>query len=660
MTSPGTVIDGKYEILKQIGQGGMSIVYLAMDNRLNKQWAVKEIRGKAGNEGRVVIQSLLAEANLLKKLDHPALPRIVDIIESRDTIYVVMDYIEGESLNKVLDRYGAQPQERVISWAKQLCDALQYLHSQPQPIIYRDMKPGNVMLTPRGDVKLIDFGIAREYKENNLADTVSLGTKGYAAPEQFGGMGQTDARTDIYCLGVTMYHLVTGQNPCEPPYEIYPIRRFDPQLSAGLEAVIQKCTRMDPEERYQSCAELRYALDHYSELDGTHRKRQWKKLLAFGASVLGCFFCLGLGVWGRAGIQKEQLENYNARISEATTYVSGSIATGEFSADAVAQYEAAIAIDPGQPEAYEKLLEYYIHMGQTQNGLDKVCSYLNRMQDPSAELNDVVMEVARLYFGGSPNDPSFQADYQSAARYFAMADTGKTPEAEYYQELSLSLSQFGSQVDWAAVDSALSEFEAYNSGRTMDEEQIGNYISLASVYLANKNYLIQQGSDPFSRSIEVLEKAEGTLEFLRDPALTQKYDSTLRRMRGDSYYQRALYQEEDPQAARADYEKAMEEYRILAQEETGGENRYQLLLSVGDICRTLGEYGQAEEQYRELIREYPEESRAYSSLGLMAIVDMRDAETAREMYMQAEGLAAAGEDMNMTTLRQKLENAGAL
>ena len=111
MTSPGTVIDGKYEILKQIGQGGMSIVYLAMDNRLNKQWAVKEIRGKAGNEGRVVIQSLLAEANLLKKLDHPALPRIVDIIESRDTIYVVMDYIEGESLNKVLDRYGAQPHQ---------------------------------------------------------------------------------------------------------------------------------------------------------------------------------------------------------------------------------------------------------------------------------------------------------------------------------------------------------------------------------------------------------------------------------------------------------------------------------------------------------------------------------------------------------------------
>ena len=186
-TNIGTVIEGKYEILKLIGTGGMSYVYLAMDKRLNKQWAVKEIKKTAnGKNDEIIENSLLTEANLMKKLDHPALPRIVDIIDNGETIYVIMDYIEGESLDKILCEYGAQPQELVIDWAKQVCDALQYLHSQNPPIIYRDMKPSNIMLKPEGNIKIIDFGIAREYKEQNLADTKVLGTKGYASPEHYG------------------------------------------------------------------------------------------------------------------------------------------------------------------------------------------------------------------------------------------------------------------------------------------------------------------------------------------------------------------------------------------------------------------------------------------------------------------------------------------
>ena len=243
MAERGTIIEGKYEVLKLIGKGGMSKVYLAMDKNLNKQWAIKEIERKAYDKNNeVVVASAMAEANMMKKLDYPSLPRIVDIIEKENVIYVVMDYIEGETLSSVLSKEGAQPQEVVIEWAKELCRVLDYLHTQNPPIIYRDMKPANIMLQPNGNIKLIDFGIAREYKEQNLADTVSLGTKGYAAPEQFGGKGQTDARTDVYCLGVTLYHLLTGQNPCEPPYEIYPIRYWNPQLSSGLEAIIQKCT----------------------------------------------------------------------------------------------------------------------------------------------------------------------------------------------------------------------------------------------------------------------------------------------------------------------------------------------------------------------------------------------------------------------------------
>ncbi len=312
MAERGTIIEGKYEVLKLIGKGGMSKVYLAMDKNLNKQWAIKEIERKAYDKNNeVVVASAMAEANMMKKLDYPSLPRIVDIIEKENVIYVVMDYIEGETLSSVLSKEGAQPQEVVIEWAKELCRVLDYLHTQNPPIIYRDMKPANIMLQPNGNIKLIDFGIAREYKEQNLADTVSLGTKGYAAPEQFGGKGQTDARTDVYCLGVTLYHLLTGQNPCEPPYEIYPIRYWNPQLSSGLEAIIQKCTQLNPEDRYQSCAEMLYALDHYDEMDEGYRRKQKRKLNVFfatsGAAVLFLIIYRMSVYWNESPCEQQRL-----------------------------------------------------------------------------------------------------------------------------------------------------------------------------------------------------------------------------------------------------------------------------------------------------------------------------------------------------------------
>lgn len=350
MASVGQVIDDKYEILKLIGQGGMSRVYLAMDKRLNKQWAVKEIEKRAKDKNNeIVIQSAIAEANLIKQLDHPAIVRIVDIIDNGDVIYIIEDYIEGETLSKILGNNGAQPQELVIEWAMQICEALEYLHTRKPPIIYRDMKPANVMLKPDGNIKVIDFGIAREYKDQSLADTVSLGTKGYAAPEQFGGRGQTDARTDVYCLGVTLYHLLTGQNPCEPPYEIYPIRHWNPQLSAGLEAIIQKCTQLNPDDRYQSCAELLYALHHYEEYGIAYRARQKRKLNYFIATIGTCALCLAVGVLGL--IMRTQTNNadYTQNILQAEKASS--------TEEKLSYYSTAVDIKPLVIDAYLGMID---------------------------------------------------------------------------------------------------------------------------------------------------------------------------------------------------------------------------------------------------------------------------------------------------------------
>lgn len=345
MASVGQVIDDKYEILKLIGQGGMSRVYLAMDKRLNKQWAIKEIEKRAKDKNNeIVIQSAIAEANLIKQLDHPAIVRIVDIIDNGDVIYIIEDYIEGETLSSVLETQGAQPQELVIEWAMQICEALEYLHTRKPPIIYRDMKPANVMIKPDGNIKVIDFGIAREYKDQSLADTVSLGTKGYAAPEQFGGKGQTDARTDVYCLGVTLYHLLTGQNPCEPPYEIYPIRHWNPQLSAGLEAIIQKCTQLNPDDRYQSCAELLYALHHYEEYGAAYRARQKRKLNSFIMTACACVLFLVVGVLGLFMRTQTNNADYTQNILQAEK-----ASTTE---EKLTYYSTAIDIKPLVMDAY--------------------------------------------------------------------------------------------------------------------------------------------------------------------------------------------------------------------------------------------------------------------------------------------------------------------
>ena len=323
-----------------------------MDKRLNKQWAVKEIEKRARDRNNeIVIQSAIAEANLIKQLDHPAIVRIVDIIDNGNVIYIIEDYIEGETLGTILENNGAQPQELVIEWAMQICEALEYLHTRKPPIIYRDMKPANVMLKPDGNIKVIDFGIAREYKDQSLADTVSLGTKGYAAPEQFGGKGQTDARTDVYCLGVTLYHLVTGQNPCEPPYEIYPIRHWNPQLSAGLEAIIQKCTQFNPADRYQTCAELLYALHHYEEYGAAYRARQKRKLSYFIAAASVALVCALVGVLGLAMRAHTNNADYSQNIIQAEKSVT--------SEDKVRYYAQAIDIKPLQQEAYIGMIDAF-------------------------------------------------------------------------------------------------------------------------------------------------------------------------------------------------------------------------------------------------------------------------------------------------------------
>ena len=341
MLEIGSVIAGKYKILNVIGRGGMSIVYLAMNEKVNKPWAVKEVIKNDDYDYKLELQ----EIEMMKKLKHPHLPSIVDVIEKDDSLLIVMDYIEGQTLETIFEEIGAQSQEIVLDWGKQLCDVLDYLHTRKPAVIYRDIKPGNVILKPDGNLVLIDFGAAREYKPEKNKDTISLGTRGYAAPEQYWEEGQSDERTDVYCLGVMLFQFLTG----EMPQEILLEKERQKEPVTGLDVIISKCIRLKKEERYQSAKELSYALEHYWEYDRAYRKEKKKQLIIFlvpaiitilFAFTTICFACL------ESSARNQTYEAYLLKAKNAGN-----------KEEEIQAYKNAINLEPFREDGYLQLLQ---------------------------------------------------------------------------------------------------------------------------------------------------------------------------------------------------------------------------------------------------------------------------------------------------------------
>lgn len=358
VTGKQVVVGGRYRLLAKIGSGGMSTVWLTLDTVLNKQWAAKEIRHVEDPAQReLIVNGIVTEANMIKRFDHPAIPRIVDIVDEAGTLYVIMDYVEGRTLEDVLAQGGPQAEDDVADWALQLCEVLEYLHQRTPPVIYRDMKPSNVMLKPNGLVEVIDFGIAREQRADGegttaaVGDTVQLGTRGFAPPEQYGGTHQTDARSDVYALGATMYNLLTDKSPAEPPYEMLPLRQVRPELSQGIERIVAKATQPNPDDRYQDCAEMAYDLSRYRDDDEAHQAHLRRTWHGFVGLVAATVVALAVGVGGTVG----RVVATNGDFSNWMTV--GSQSSDE--AESTAAYVRAAQIRPGDVEPYLGLVSRY-------------------------------------------------------------------------------------------------------------------------------------------------------------------------------------------------------------------------------------------------------------------------------------------------------------
>ena len=305
---PGTVLRERYEILGCVGQGGMGAVYRATDLRLKgRVCAIKEIRYDPDLPPEALAQAqqqFHQEASVLACLDHPNLPKVSDYFTEGGREYLVMDFVAGRDLRQVLEeelRAGRMLDERrVLRWAEQLCDALSYLHNQDPPVLHRDIKPANIKETPGGLLKLVDFGLVKLLATDDARTITVLqgrGTVAYTPLEQYGGdTGHTDARSDIYALGATLYHLLTGQPPADAkqrflhPESLIPPRELNPRISPTTERAILAAIAMHPDDRPPTVEAFRQMLHDISFSDAltsiVSPRQEWQEALQANRGLL--------------------------------------------------------------------------------------------------------------------------------------------------------------------------------------------------------------------------------------------------------------------------------------------------------------------------------------------------------------------------------------
>ena len=285
---------GKYEIIKPLGSGGNCNAFLGREIETGRLVTIKRCKSA---EDEIERKNLFHEGRVLEGLEHAAIPKVYE----RKPDEIVLEYVPGNSLEKVLLTNGTFNEKEALKIAYELAGIMRYLHGRRSPIIYRDLKPANIVMKPDGHVSLIDYGAARFYERGETADTLNLGTLGFAAPEQFGYLGQTDPRTDIYCFGMTLLQLVSGVDTRDMDAVVNYKKNGVRGISEDLLGIVEKCTRADREDRFRSFKEIQ------EELEALPKRKKLRKIAGV-VKVSTLAACLSLVI--SAGIMKgEEVKN---------------------------------------------------------------------------------------------------------------------------------------------------------------------------------------------------------------------------------------------------------------------------------------------------------------------------------------------------------------
>ena len=622
----GRVLEGKYELIQQLGKGGMGAVFLAKDLKLETFWAIKIVEKKEHSP-----VDLLVEPNMLKKLEHPSLPRITDIIQEEKYMYIVMDFIDGRTLEDIAAEEGTISEENLVEWAKEICNVLSYLHKQePNPIIYRDMKPANIMLTKDKRIKLIDFGIAREFKEDSSSDTTALGTKGYAAPEQYAKI-QTDERTDIYGLGVTLYNLLTGKKPEQFLVGVKPLREIDTNFSEGIEFIIKKCTQREPDNRYQSVDELIYDLKNIYKIGKEYEIKKRIKGLKIVASSLGIILSCALLLNGWSDYGVALAKEYNKYITSGKEERSNL----RFN-EAFKYFEEAQDYLPKNKEAYYEVAKTYMGMWS----LNESIRYLNnKMQtDPKFQEDDYAQYIiGKAYF--------LKTNYELALEYFANVSDSKNVDEDYAYLVDISkvllegkknvketlAAQAIGEADEGldplqSLREAISNFEAYVDKLEDKVLALNLYIATADLYMQLSSLIdsreVEQKQQQVDNQIRVLTKAKqitaNDYTVLERLAIAYREKARMIRFGNKDEYEKNLYASLDLYSQCLTLSDSMDVYR-----------------NIGDIYAEMSKYQEAEEAYLSMVSSNPNHYLGYLKLASINNTQGK-IDKAREYLTQAE------------------------
>ena len=581
----GKTLEGRYKFVDIIGKGGMSVVYKVFDTKLEKNWAIKQVE-KNSTE---LDKQLEMEAEILKKVDHPALPRIVDVFENNKNILILMDFIDGISLDKKLEAEKFIDESEVILYAKTLCDALAYLHNQsPNPIIYRDLKPSNIMITKSGKLKLIDFGIAREYKEDSTKDTLILGTEAYAAPEQIANH-RTDKRTDIYSLGATIYHLATGKSKLEVPYGFIAARLINSSVSEGLEKIIDKCVKENPNERYQKVEEVLYDLENIDRLNKDFIVKKRKKMRKLLPPLISIMLSSGILFAGIFKLNEETDYAYNLSLNE----VEAAIRRNDIDKTKELAKET-IKIDEDRIEVYKLISDMYLKKGDYEECIDFIEDNIIKKKLRLRKDDEILYRLGLAYFD--------YKNYKSAYENFLKVDDEKIKTAKFYRELSKYFKDFEEEGSKDNIINSMDEFEDIISSETNPTIKIDSNITLASIYMENTD-IFDNGVE---KAIDILEKTEIQIKERNNPYIYEKL--------GQAYKAKAFNNILDKDIYNKYLKKALTSYdRVLKM----GYKEPEIYRNIGTINKYIENYKESEKVLLEMTKLYPTNYIGYVELALL-------------------------------------------
>lgn len=668
MLREGTRLDNTYTLVRKIGSGGGGIVYKAYHERLQTYVVVKQVKDKV--KGKLDSR---AEADILKNIKHTRLPRVYDFLELEGEIFTVMDYIPGMSLDQALKQEGRFGQKEIYGWVLQIADALAYLHSQTPPIIHSDIKPANVMLTPKRDICLIDFNVSlafdqdmrtstsisggysppeqyRDYKTycgylnkkqalgqpptqtmTGAAETIVMNYKA-AAPQAAGLPGEmigteslvaamtgkgVDERSDIYSLGATAYHLLTGVKPALDFEEIVPVTNYEIPLSEGFGLIINKMMELNPDNRYQNGIELLDALEHIYELDSEYQafRRKGRKRKIFFAVLYTAGILSAVSGWKL--MDQETEAAYSRSIERADELINNAAFD-----KAQNEIENAMSLIPDKVDAYEKETLRLYRMGDYEGavryGQNAVSHPVYKLENQEQEtaLGNIFYIVGNAYIE--------QDKYVNAVRYLKEAVDLNQKNSLYYRDYAIALAKTG---DVESAQSALDTAAKLDLGE-------------ASIYMVQGEIACSKGDD--ETAIQCLNASVRTAESseLRRRAVIL-CAQTYRRL-GEAYLDEeirlleqarnwfgldtSMYLAEqlaDAYARKASgakgmeaeyYPKSLELFKELCEQ---GYSTRQMMENIAVIYQQMDQLEQAKSVLDQITEQYPGDYRAFKRLAFL-------------------------------------------